>query len=199
VGPDDPAGAGAAYSALVACSSPWGAGWGPCGPMRHGRVARGSAARLAGPPLRYSRVSWWRWGLWPSRGSACRRSCTGSSTWAASCATAGRLAILFWRFGGSCVWRAGLVAVGRGRGGATISRCCGLAGPPLFGGQRLRGPVAGAKRPPSDRGRTSPWVKTLSGSLLRAGGDGAAASSTFLKASSKDQFVARVLGAGFWG
>jgi hypothetical protein len=32
--------------------------------------------------------------------------------------------------------------------------------------------------------------------LLQAGFDGATASSTFLKASSKDQFIARVAGAG---
>ena len=36
-----------------------------------------------------------------------------------------------------------------------------MARPPPFHGQRLYGLVAGAKRPPSDRGRTSSGVKIL--------------------------------------
>lgn len=58
----------------------------------------------------------------------------------------------------------GFVAIGHGR--ATISWRCNLGGPPPFGGQRLRGPVAGAKRPPNDCGQTSSWVKTLPDFLL---------------------------------
>lgn len=79
-GPVHPA--GVTCSALDACSSPWGTGWGlwshaPC-PGAHGSVVR-----LAGTPRRGRGTSRLGTGLWPSRGSACQRTCIASQSRAA--------------------------------------------------------------------------------------------------------------------